>query len=199
MSDAAPPFFVSESDPPARRRILEEALRLFATKGFAATSIRDIAAATGFTNPALYRHFAGKEQLALHLFEVCYGNLAGRLHYAVGAREFDDALSTFVRAFLVAAEEQPDAVSWVLENLQAFWPQLPAPRRPRSLVAVVRELLQRGVEAGRVRPELLPEVGAIVVLGTLGQLVRMWMLGGVSEPPTRYERSLVETLQRALA
>src|SRR5438034_9626380 len=66
------PFYISENDPPAKREILRAAMKLFSERGLAATSIRDIAEESGFTNPALYKHFVGKEELALYLFESCH-------------------------------------------------------------------------------------------------------------------------------
>ena len=61
MAPSASPFFVSEDDPPAKRAIITAALELFATKGVDGVSIRDIAAASGFSNPAMFRHFESKE------------------------------------------------------------------------------------------------------------------------------------------
>lgn len=46
-----------------RQQILVEAARLFAAKGFEATSVRDIANATGILAGSLYYHFASKEEL----------------------------------------------------------------------------------------------------------------------------------------
>jgi AcrR family transcriptional regulator len=44
-------------------RVLDEAARLFRTKGFEATSVRDIARAVGMLPGSLYCHFATKEEL----------------------------------------------------------------------------------------------------------------------------------------
>ena len=46
-----------------RRRILAVALELFAVKGYAGTSIRDITERMGLTKASLYYHFASKEQI----------------------------------------------------------------------------------------------------------------------------------------
>ena len=46
-----------------REEILATALRLFAEKGYNATSMRDLAGAVGLTEGALYKHFAGKQEL----------------------------------------------------------------------------------------------------------------------------------------
>ena len=49
-------------------RIEAEALRLFVDKGVAETSIRDIALAVGFSDGALYRHYASKDELVWWMF-----------------------------------------------------------------------------------------------------------------------------------
>jgi AcrR family transcriptional regulator len=46
-----------------RERIISVAAGLFAEKGFAGTSIRDISDALGVTKAALYYHFASKEEM----------------------------------------------------------------------------------------------------------------------------------------
>src|SRR5262245_60997191 len=52
-----------------RERILDAALDLFVRKGYGETSLREIAAALGFSKAALYYHFESKQEilLALHL------------------------------------------------------------------------------------------------------------------------------------
>lgn len=46
-----------------RQRYLAEAARLFSEKGFHAVSIDALGAAVGVSGPALYRHFASKEDM----------------------------------------------------------------------------------------------------------------------------------------
>ena len=74
------PFYVSEDDAPAKRRILVAALALFVRDGLCETSVRDIAKASGFTNPALFKHFRSKDDLARYLFERCYLELEAWSH-----------------------------------------------------------------------------------------------------------------------
>lgn len=55
--------------PVIKRELIEEAaIALFATKGLARTTIKDIAAAAGVTEGALYRHYDGKEEMAWKLY-----------------------------------------------------------------------------------------------------------------------------------
>src|SRR5512144_2629776 len=98
------PFYISEDDPPAKRQILRAAMNLFSERGLAGTSIRDIAEQSGYTNPALYKHFSSKEELALHLFETCHHRLWARCNAAiVSAKSFDAKLEGYIGEFLELA------------------------------------------------------------------------------------------------
>ncbi len=50
-----------------RERILDTAARLFVERGYASTSVRDIAAELGIANPSLYYHFSSKADLLAHV------------------------------------------------------------------------------------------------------------------------------------
>lgn len=52
-----------------RARILAVALRLFADKGYDATSLQDIADAMGLTKPAVHYHYKGKHEILKDLAE----------------------------------------------------------------------------------------------------------------------------------
>jgi AcrR family transcriptional regulator len=58
-----------------RSRILEVAMELFAEKGFAATSTRELSERLGFTKAALYYHFRTKDDLLLALVEPVLNDL----------------------------------------------------------------------------------------------------------------------------
>jgi len=55
--------------PVTREQILDSSLRLFSEKGFARTSVRDIAQSAGITDAAIYYHFASKRDLFEALIE----------------------------------------------------------------------------------------------------------------------------------
>jgi AcrR family transcriptional regulator len=52
-----------------RRQILDVACRVFATRGFHATSMDDVAAGAGVTKPVLYQHFPSKRALFVELLD----------------------------------------------------------------------------------------------------------------------------------
>ena len=59
-----------------KERIKAAALRLFVDKGVAETSIRDIALAVGFSDGALYRHYASKDELVWWMFKASFETYA---------------------------------------------------------------------------------------------------------------------------
>jgi AcrR family transcriptional regulator len=59
-----------------RERILETALRLFAEKGYHATTLREIAAGAEVSLGLTYRYFAAKEELVIALYRRCADQFA---------------------------------------------------------------------------------------------------------------------------
>lgn len=59
----------TRSGPQTRRQILDASLRLFSKRGFARTTVRDIARAAGITDAAIYYHFRSKRDLLEALVE----------------------------------------------------------------------------------------------------------------------------------
>ncbi len=55
--------------PHTRKQILDASLRLFSERGFARTTVRDIARAAGITDAAIYYHFQSKRDLLEALVE----------------------------------------------------------------------------------------------------------------------------------
>lgn len=78
-ADAGPaaPYFV-EFVEGRRGEILDAALSVFAEKGYEGGTMREIAARVGVTEPALYRHYAGKEALFEDLIAVAGDRVVGQ-------------------------------------------------------------------------------------------------------------------------
>lgn len=53
----------SPGTPHRRQQILDTAATLFAERGFHGVSVHDIGSAVGVSGPALYKHFAGKDDI----------------------------------------------------------------------------------------------------------------------------------------
>ena len=101
---------------PTRERLLETAERLFAEKGFDATSVRVITAEAGCNLAAVNYHFGGKDQLYEEIFRRRLGAIRaqrlasirgvvsdGQASLEVLLREF---AATFLEPFMQAADGQ---------------------------------------------------------------------------------------------
>lgn len=66
----------SEAGGEARERLLSGATRLFASKGYAATTVREIVERAGVTKPVLYYYFRSKEGIYLELMREPFGRFA---------------------------------------------------------------------------------------------------------------------------
>jgi AcrR family transcriptional regulator len=192
MSTPVRPFFVSETDPPAKQAILISAMDLFATRGVDGVTVRDIAARSGFSNPAIFKHYASKDALAVALFEVCYRRLAGNL---VSPKA---DIRSAVTGALGLIETAPDSVLFVLENLRRFWRELPADTRKLGLIGGVRRLIDRAKDKGEVRREVDSQLAAALVLGLLAQIARMAHFGELPKPPGELADDIFNLIDRGL-
>jgi len=187
-----------ESDPPAKREILRAALKLFSERGLAATTIRDIAAESGYSNPALYKHFSSKEELALYLFETCHHRLWTRCQAAIAdAKTCDDRLERYVSQILTLVDEDPAAMAFLSENARVLWPKAGPTVRRQTMIALARSVMTAGTTTTRKRrPAIHPDIAAASVQGTLAEVARMIQVGVLPGPAIRWQAPLVDLLRR---
>ena len=159
--------------PTARRslvenEIYEHATRLFAERGFAGTTLQDIADALGVTRPALYYYVKSKEEiLAKLVHEITEASATDLQEIATqtGLRPSERlrrlARATIIRVatnaprfrLLVKSEsELPDGIAQT--NLEGR----------RAVLATITQVIQDGVVAGEFRP-VDARTGALGVLG----------------------------------
>jgi AcrR family transcriptional regulator len=186
------PFYVREDDPPAKRQILLAAMKLFSERGLDATSVRDIARESGYTNPALYKHFAGKEELALHLFETCHRRLWTRCHAAIdAAKTFDDKLDAYIGQVLALVDEHPDAMAFLADSARVLWPKAAPAIRRQTMIGLARSLMSLAPRPARAKSMVHPDVVAASLQGTLAELTRMLHVGVIAGPAVRWKADLV--------
>lgn len=95
-----------------RRSLIESAAtRLFAEKGFVATTVDDIVGAAGVTKPMLYRHFESKQELCILLLERYRDELiaAPLTQFEPGSRDLGHQLPAMLDEWLGYIEAHPEA------------------------------------------------------------------------------------------
>jgi AcrR family transcriptional regulator len=70
-----------------RKQLFEVALRLFAERGYRATTMDDVAEAAGVTKPLVYQHFSSKRALYLELVDSVAQELLDAISRATSAAE----------------------------------------------------------------------------------------------------------------
>ncbi|WP_370250105.1 TetR/AcrR family transcriptional regulator [Nocardioides sp.] len=153
-------------------QLLDTAEALFAVRGYAETSIEDIARAAGITRPIVYQRLGNKEAAYLAVVERVRRDLEDRVVVAAAARTDPRAqLAAGVDAFLAYLEDQPQR--WTLLygsstiTVGELGERLTDARF--ATVAMIRSLLAAHAEDG---PAI--EAFAHLVSGAVEQLGRWW-------------------------
>ena len=89
----------------ARPKIERAALKLFVHEGVDAATTREIAEKAGVSEGALYRHYKGKDELALSLFMETHNRLGQMMQAALsGPGTLDDKVHAAVKAYCELAD-----------------------------------------------------------------------------------------------
>jgi AcrR family transcriptional regulator len=139
-----------ESKERTRQRLLAEAQRLFRERGYAATSLEQVAEAAEVTKGAIYGHFASKEDLLLTAIEATRGTTPDYLiRLNDESRPLRERLAEFGRA---AATQSPGDTEELAVLLEFFAALLRAPGARRRYSSGVEEQLRELAAADRDEP-----------------------------------------------
>jgi AcrR family transcriptional regulator len=172
---------VAEVSTPTRERIVIEAMRLFAQRGFRGTSVSQIEAAAGLSpgSGGLYHHFSSKdavlaEGVARHLARLDalrdirqvfagIGDIESQL--AITARYYLaelDSQADLLRLLVAEARRKPDLLTSAVDHLVARtyedfaeWLGQAAPQAPRERVRAVSAIGLGALLASRLTRDVL--------------------------------------------
>ena len=158
--------------------ILASAEKLFVEKGFAGTSINDIAAEADFSRTSIYQYFSSKEEIYLHILERYTEPLTDRLKKAT---EDAPTVPEKIRAFLDELRKMKSEKSNFFElyfiQRHQVEPRLPDELRTqlnakrRRLENVFREFYREGVEKGEVRAMRFKDASNLFFAQIMGMML----------------------------
>ncbi|CAL9395906.1 TetR/AcrR family transcriptional regulator [Streptomyces sp. enrichment culture] len=117
-----------------RRLLLESALELFDAKGYAGTTVDDIATAAGTTRVTFYAYFPSRSELMRALIDERLNEALRRVRSAEHGSTAHDLVAT-------VAEGTPEAIAAWLRQTAERWPD-------------IRPIIRAGRAAAVVDPEL---------------------------------------------
>jgi AcrR family transcriptional regulator len=179
--------------PSLRRRELEQvATRLFAERGYHATSMEDLARALGLRRGSLYTHISAKQELLLATVEQGAEAFERAMSSALAEDGADplERLRAALRAHVGVVAAHPDAAACFLYE----WRHLDERERARAVELRdayelrVRALFVDGVAAGSFREDLDVAFATLAFL-SLGNWSSTWYrAGGPLSPDEVAER-----------
>jgi AcrR family transcriptional regulator len=156
-----------------QQRIVTAAARLFARKGYSATSIADIAGAVRVTKGALYHHFAGKEAIFYAVVEAirktwqdvvaravvhnrdAIGRLEALLENQGRFLQENESFCLVLNGLMMEGE---GVGKDLLEAVQAVYAEL---------ARFIEQILRKGQAAGQIRQDVDAKLAALTMVGTI--------------------------------
>ena len=162
-------------------RILLSALELFSSKGYDATSVREICAAAGITKPTLYHFYKSKEGVYRALVDGALDDFRRAITRAVqspGSAAL--RLQRVARGYFERARARRDLLRFIFGLIHN--PASSAPRTdfPRFYDEVVAQIAAE-VEAGVARGEFVAgrtDLRMLMLMGALGEALCGYLIVG---------------------
>jgi AcrR family transcriptional regulator len=171
---------VPSKETETQQRILESAVRLFAERGYQATSVREITADAGCNVAAVNYHFGGKENLYLETFRELLADLRDRrirrveadTEASAGSQTLEMLLESIANAFL-----EPFVEGGRGQLLIGFMAHEMADRQlpPRVFVdEFIRPMFDAYVDGlERVGPPLEEASARMCIMSLMGQMLHV--------------------------
>ena len=187
--------------PAAKKRDIEEAaIKLFAGRGLAATTIKDIATAAGVTEGALCRHYAGKNDMAWKLYCREVRAFTAELEPILldPSAALRDCLTEAIRFIYRYYGSHPDRLAFVMLTRQG----LPAQHLDDDGVdpdEVMIRFITRRRHSGEIRADAgSPTLLMSMLRGVVLEPIYMHRYGRMKTEPIRMAGKVTEACMRIL-
>jgi len=185
-----------------RNRILRAAIEVFASKGFFAARMTDVASAAEVADGTLYLYFEGKEHLLMSIFDDVLGRFIERLDTEIAALEDPfEKLSVMIRLHLetVGRDHALANVLQIETRHSRRFMSLFTRGKLGEYLNRVRDIIVEGQELGVFRGDISPGLATNLVFGAVDELVTSWLLADRPGDLLRHHRPLVRMLTDGIA
>lgn len=175
-----------------RERLFRAALALFAKKGYAETTVKDITEAADVGKGTFFNYFPSKEHVLLGFAEMQLGKLEIVVREIRESRvPMSKGLRGLVHRMTEAPIQNPDVVRALLQaHLSSQVVRKEMVRLQGEQRRLIGGLLRHGQERGEVRRDLPAEEIAQILRQTIFGTLLFWSLIGDASLTERIERAL---------
>lgn len=180
-----------------RDNLIDAALRVFAAKGYADTTMTDIARKAGVSTPVLYEYFKTKEDLLFAIPEKFMEEPIRIMEYvAPYLRGAEAKIRGIVQGYLTIYDENPLYASLVMLELKTNRKFLKAKAygMVRKVAGGLLEVIEEGIKDGTFREDTDAFLVRSMLLGTIEHLcIRKLLLGEPKHLP-QYADPIVDII-----
>ena len=131
-----------------KRKIFETSMKLFAEKGYDATSIEEITATVGVAKGTLYYHFSSKEEIFNFLVEEGMKLLKNSIE--IKTSNLDNSIDKLKAIILIQIKITIKYENFISMLLSQIWGQEPRNKKCRDSVFeyinMIENIIQEGIE-----------------------------------------------------
>lgn len=163
-----------------RARILEASSKIFASKGFHASTIAEVAREAGVADGTIYLYFRNKDDLLLRLVEARMDALRRAMEGELASRRnAREKLSTFIHFHLRMVAMSPEEAQVLIVELRQSGSELKREIASlmRPYLALLGGILEEGMGDGTLR-EVDPRPIRHAIFGALDEVALAWLLRG---------------------
>jgi TetR/AcrR family transcriptional regulator, fatty acid metabolism regulator protein len=185
-----------------RRQILGAAVKVFATKGFHASRVGDIASEAGIAYGLVYHYYKSKEDLLETIFRTTWTEMLARVR-EVEASDVPaaEAVRQVTALLLRTWRRDPDLVRVLVREVTRNQHVQQEIEEITEAMEALERIVRRGQERGEFRADLDPRLAAVVFYGALEEVLSGWVLGQLpdrDEDIMRAEQNVVAVLTGGL-
>lgn len=172
--------------------IIEAALKVFSTKGYASTRMADIAKEADMSYGLVYHYFENKEKLFDAIVEDWWTGYYGELEMLRKSdRSTEEKLVQIIRYILKVYEQKPSQISiYVTEVSRGFVYHADSKGKDKfnKLFSLCQDIMLDGQQQGVLRKDIRANYLTYLFLGSIDTFLSVMILGNEKLNETRHQR-----------
>jgi TetR/AcrR family transcriptional regulator, fatty acid metabolism regulator protein len=175
-----------------RRQILDAAIRVFATRGFHACRVSDVADEAGVAYGLVYHYFGSKEEILNTLFterwQIMLDAIAEIDRQALPARDKLYSVASFI---IDSYRHEPDLMKVIIVEVtraaNSFGREHLA--KIREAYDMIGQIVQSAQREGVFKQEISSEFAALMFYGAIEQLLSGWIFDVLPQSEENFEHA----------